>query len=219
MPLLLLSPTPLEAAFLRGRRFVFHGRAGLRGEGWVWLESGIGKVNTAATLAAFAQGRRLKQVLLFGVGGAYPSSGLAIGDAALAEREIQADLGVREGGMKGLGFPSLVIDQHPYHNSFPLDPAFTNELKQRLGLPGKVFLTQDTVSETPGEALALSRRWKADLENMEGAAFAQTCLWLGLVGAELRVVSNLAGIRDKAQWRIRQAIEVLESHILRILGA
>lgn len=218
-PLLLLSPTRLEAAFLKGRRFDFHGRAGLRGEGWVWLECGIGKVNTAATLAAIAQQRRFARVLLFGIAGAYPDSGLALGECALAEREIQADLGVREGGMKGLGFPSLRVESEQYHNRFPLDKAFTAELKERLGLPGKVFLTRDLVSENPTEARELSRKWEANLENMEGAAFAQTCLWLGLAGAELRAVSNLAGVRDKAQWRIRQAVESLERYILRIIGS
>lgn len=214
--LLLLSPTRLEAAFLKGRRFDFHGRAGLRGEGWVWLECGIGKVNTAATLAAFAQRRRFARVLLFGIAGAYPDSGLALGGCALAEREIQADLGVREGGMKGLGFPSLRVESEHFHNRFPLDQAFTAELKERLGLPGKVFLTRDLVSENPTEARELARKWEADLENMEGAAFAQTCLWLGLAGAELRAVSNLAGVRDKARWRIRQAVEALEAAVLKL---
>ena len=217
-PLLLLSPTRLEAAFLKGRRFDFHGRAGLRGEGWVWLECGIGKVNTAATLAAFAQRRRFARVLLFGIAGAYAGSGLQIGDCALADKEIQADLGVREGGMKGLGFPTLVVGSDPYHNRFPLDQAFTAELKEKLGLPGKQFLTRDLVSENPTEARELARRWEAEVENMEGAAFAQACLWLGLPGAELRAVSNLAGVRDKAQWRVRQAVEGLEQHILRIIG-
>lgn len=215
--MLLLSPTQFEAAFLKGRRFTFHGRAGLRGEGWIWLESGVGKVNIAATLAAFAKGRKLERVLLFGIAGMYPDAGLEMGDAALAGKEIQADLGIRDGGMKGLGFPTLALEGGVYHNRFPLDGAFTAELSKTLGLPIKTFLTRDMVSENPTEARQLSRKWEADLENMEGAAFAQTCLWLGLKGAELRAVSNLAGVRDKTQWRIKQAVESLEHHILRII--
>jgi futalosine hydrolase len=73
------------------------------------------------------------------------------------------------------------------------------------------------VSENPTEAKELSRRWEADVENMEGAAFAQTCLWLGIAGAELRAVSNLAGVRDKAQWRVRQAVEALEATLSGLL--
>jgi futalosine hydrolase len=216
---LFLSPTRLEAAFLegKGKPFSYRGRAGLRAEGWVWLECGIGKVNTAMTLAAYAQRHKVERALLFGIAGAYAESGLQIGDAVLAEREIQADLGVREGGMKGLGFPTLVVEGAQFHNRFPLDQAFTAELQAKLGLPVRSFLSRDLVSENPTEAKELSRRWEADVENMEGAAFAQTCLWLGIAGAELRAVSNLAGMRDKAQWRVRQAVEALEATLSGLL--
>ncbi|PZA08527.1 MULTISPECIES: futalosine hydrolase [unclassified Meiothermus] len=215
--ILLLSPTRFEAAFLQGRKLDFHGRAGLRGEGWVWLEGGIGKVNTAMTLAAFAQRHRVERALLFGIAGAYAESGLQIGDAVLAEREIQADLGIKDGGMKGMGFPTLVVGPLRFHNRFPLDQAFTGELRATLDLPLRSFLTRDLVSENPTEARELSRQWEADVENMEGAAFAQACLWLGIAGAELRAVSNIAGVRDKAQWRVRQAVEALEAALGRLL--
>lgn len=222
-PWLFLSPTRFEATFLegKGKPFSYRGRAGLRGEGWVWLECGIGKVNTAMTLAAYAQRHRVEQALLFGIAGAYAESGLQIGDAVLAEREIQADLGIRDGGMKGMGFPTLVMGDPEgsplhFHNRFPLDKAFTAELKATLDLPVRSFLTRDLVSENPTEARELSHKWEADVENMEGAAFAQACLWLGIAGAELRAVSNVAGVRDKSQWRIRQAVEALEATVLRL---
>jgi len=216
--MLLLSPTPFEAAFLKGRKFSFRGRSGLRGDGWVWLETGIGKVNTALTLAAYAQRHKIDRALLFGIAGAYPDSGLGVGDAALAEREVQADLGVRDGGMKGMGFPTLTLGDTRYHNRFPLDKSFTAELKKRLDLPVAHFLTRDLVSENPSEAKELSRRWEVSLENMEGAAFAQTCLWLGIAGAELRSVSNLAGVRDKTQWRTKLAVEALEALLPKLLS-
>lgn len=217
MSLLLLSPTKFEAAFLKGRKFEYRGRAGLRGDGWVWLECGIGKVNTALTLAAYAQRHRVERALLFGIAGAYLDSGLEIGDAALAEKEIQADLGVKDGGMKGLGFPTLTVHDDHFHNRFPLDKAFTAELKKKLGLSTRRFLTRDLVSENPSEAKQLSLKWEADLENMEGAAFAQSCLWLGIAGAELRSISNTAGVRDKSQWRTKQAVESLEAQISKLI--
>jgi futalosine hydrolase len=216
--LLLLSPTRFEAAFLqgKGRAFLFREREGIRGEGWVWLESGIGKVNTALTLSTFGSEDFFDRVLLFGIAGAYEGWDLKIGDAALASEEIQADLGLRE-GLEAMGFPALTIGDQHYHNRFPLDPGFTWELGKTLGLPTKPFLTRDLVGETREEAKALSRQWGAALENMEGAAFAQTCLWLGYSGAELRAVSNLAGVRDKSEWQIGGAVEVLEHHITRLL--
>jgi len=220
--LLLLSPTQFEAAFLKGRKFDYQGRAGIKGQGWVWLECGIGKVNTAMTLSAYAQRHKVEKVLLFGIAGAYADSGLQIGDAVLAEKEIQADLGLKNGGMKAMGFPTLTIEAiHAsplqFHNRFPLDKVFTCDLQAKTGLRVANFLTRDLVSENPSEARQLALKWEADVENMEGAAFAQACLWLSLKGAELRSVSNIAGIRDKSQWRIKQAVEALEAQILRMI--
>lgn len=215
---LLLSPTRFEAVFLEGKPFAWKGRAGLKGEGWVWLESGIGKVNTAMTLAAYAQRHRVERAVLFGIAGAYEASGLGVGDVALAFEEVQADLGTKEGGMKGMGFPTLTVEgPRHFHNRFPLDRALASSLARRLEVPLKRFLTRDLVCETPAEARVLAQKWEADLENMEGAAFAQACLWLGIQGAELRAVSNLAGIRDKTQWRIRLAVEALEARVLALL--
>lgn len=215
---LLLSPTRLEAAFLKGKPFTWKGRAGRRGKGWVWLESGIGKANTAMTLAAYAQRHKVERAVLFGIAGAYEESGLDLGDVALASEEVQADLGVKDGGMKGMGFPTLTVEgPRHFHNRFPLDKALSSDLAKRLDVPLKRFLTRDLVCETPAEARALAKKWEADLENMEGAAFAQACLWLGIQGAELRAVSNLAGIRDKTQWRVRLAVEALEARVLELL--
>jgi futalosine hydrolase len=187
----------------------------------VWLECGIGKANTAMTLAAYAQRHKVERAVLFGIAGAYQESGLNVGDVALASEEVQADLGVKDGGMKGMGFPTLIvggISPLHFHNRFPLDKALSSDLAKRLDVPLKRFLTRDLVCETPTEARALAKKWEADLENMEGAAFAQACLWLGIRGAELRAVSNLAGIRDKTQWRVRLAVEALEARVLEILS-
>lgn len=215
----MLSPTPFEAAFLsdKGEAFEFRGRAGIRAEGWVWLECGIGKVNTALTLSAFSNEGFFSKALLFGIAGAYPGWNLQVGDVALASEEVQADLGLRE-GLEAMGFAALELGDEQYHNRFPLDPAWTWELGKLLALSGKPFLTRDLVSESEGEAFDLSRQWRVGLENMEGAAFAQACLWLGYQGAEIRAISNMAGVRDKSQWDIKRAVQALGHTIEKLLA-
>ncbi|WP_135255631.1 futalosine hydrolase [Thermus caldilimi] len=213
---LLLSPTPLEAPFLQGEPFTFLERKGLRGEGFVWLETGIGKVNAALTLAAWASQNPVEKALLFGIAGAYPGSGLALGEAVLVGEEVEADLGLR-GGLEPLGFPALVLQGKTFYNRFPLDPGLTGEMAQALGFKVAVGLTRDLVTESPEEAEALASRWGAQVESMEGAAFARACLALGVRGAELRAISNPAGARDKGAWRVREAVEALEEAVRRIL--
>ena len=214
---LLLSPTRLEASFLQGEPFTHLAWRGLEGEGFVYLETGIGKVNAALALAAFAARNPMEKALLFGIAGAYPGSGLSLGEAVLVGEEVEADLGLKE-GLAPLGFPALELGGRRFYNRFPLDPGLTRALAQRLGLRVVVGLTRDLVSETPEEAQALAGRWGAALENMEGAAFARACLALGVRGAELRAISNPAGVREKARWRTKEALSALARAVGRLLA-
>ncbi|WP_022798719.1 futalosine hydrolase [Thermus islandicus] len=214
---LLLSPTRLEASFLQGEPFTLFAWRGLRGEGFVYLETGLGKVNAALALAAYAARNPVEKALLFGIAGAYPGSGLSLGKAVLVGEEVEADLGLRE-GLEPLGFPALELGGRRFYHRFPLDAPLTEGLAQRLGLGVVVGLTRDLVSETPEEAQALAGRWGAALENMEGAAFARACLALGIPGAELRALSNVAGVRDKAAWRTREAVAALAQAVGRLLA-
>ncbi|WP_105316636.1 futalosine hydrolase [Thermus tenuipuniceus] len=213
---LLLSPTALEASFLRGEPFAFLGRKGLRGVGFLYLETGIGKVNAALTLAAWAARQPVERALLFGIAGAYPGAGLALGEAVLVGEEVEADLGLRE-GLAPLGFPALELGGRRYHNRFPLDARLTGELSRALGLRVVAGLTRDLVSESPEEAQALARQWGTQVESMEGAAFARACLALGIRGVELRAVSNVAGVRDKGAWQVQKAMAALEGALERLL--
>ncbi|WP_117236724.1 futalosine hydrolase [Thermus sediminis] len=213
---LLLSPTRLEAPFLRGEPFAFLVWRGLRGEGFVYLETGVGKVNAAMALTAYALRHPVERALLFGLAGAYPGSGLAPGQLVLIGEEVEADLGLRE-GLEPLGFPALRKGGKRYYNRFPLDSALTASLAEALGLTVVTGLTRDLVSESPGEAAALAEGWGAQVESMEGAAFARACLALGLRGAELRAISNPAGVRDKGAWRVEKAVKSLGEALLRIL--
>jgi len=207
--MLIVYATRGEAEFLRKKalgREVWRGRERLFGSGWRGLELGIGKVNTAATLAAYLELHpEVERVLLVGVAGAYPGSSLKPGDLVLAAEEVQADLG-SGAGLEALGFPALEVAGQRYYNHFPADTIWTAELLTRWGLEPRTFLTRDRVSETREEAAELARRWQAEVENMEGAAVAQTALLFGVAWAELRAISNEAGVRDKQEWYLEKAL-------------
>ncbi len=217
---LLVSPTAFEAGFLESRAeeaFAFRGRRGLVGPGWRWLELGVGKVNAAMTLAAYLEAHpEVRGVLLFGLAGAYPGTGLRLGDLVLASEEVQADLGTRF-GMRALGFPALEVGGRRYYNRFPADPDLTRRLAERLGLRPVPLLTADRVAESLEEAHERRRRWSAAGENMEGAALAQVALWYRLPWAELRAVSNPAGERRKDRWDTDAALLALARAFLRVL--
>ncbi len=217
---LFVSATPFEAAYLRPRSresFRFRGREGLLGEGWAWLELGVGKVNAAMTLAAYLEAEPgVQKILVLGIAGAYPGTGLRPGDLVLASEEVQADLGTRR-GLEPLGFPALERGGRRYYNRFPADPAYTAWISGRLGLRPLSLLTADRVSESVEEAYGRARAWRTAAENMEGAAVAQVALWRGLPWAELRAISNAAGVREKARWRTEDALLALEQALFRLV--
>ncbi len=210
--MLIVYATREEAEHLRQKalgREVWRGRERLFGSGWRGLELGVGKANAAATLAAYLETHpEEERVLLIGIAGAYPGSGLTAGELVLAGEEIQADLGTAS-GLEPLGFPAVEVAGQRYYNHFPADPIWTAELLTRWRLEPRTFLTRDRVSESREEAAELARRWGAVVENMEGAAVAQTALLFGVAWAELRAISNEAGVRDKDRWDFAGALSAI----------
>jgi futalosine hydrolase len=52
---------------------------------------------------------------------------------------------------------------------------------------------------------------------MEGAAFMYACLVHGIPFAQIRAVSNIVERRNRAAWKMNEAIEVLGSAVLAII--
>src|SRR5262245_62081783 len=73
------------------------------------VRTGVGPVNAAHAVTMFLAQTGARAIVVCGVGGAYPSSGLAIGDVVCAASECYGDLGATSPSgfldMKALGFP------------------------------------------------------------------------------------------------------------------
>jgi futalosine hydrolase len=195
MDLVVCVSTEMEGALLRGHAPV--------------LITGVGAVNAAITLTRFLAREEPRQIMVCGIGGAYPGSELAIGDVACAESECYGDLGANspEGflDMKALGFP-LVNGDPPIFNTFPLR-IFPAERRAR-------FVTLNTCTGTDSDAAAIEARTGGAIENMEGAAIAHVAALSGIPAGEIRGVSNVVGKRDRAAWRVREAAEAAQSALL-----
>ncbi|MDI6800808.1 MAG: futalosine hydrolase [Thermodesulfovibrionales bacterium] len=173
---------------------------------------GIGKANAAHGTALLIE--RFKPGLLYiiGVAGAYPSSGLNIGDIAVAEKEIYGDEGlaiktevrsqeseVREKDeinfctMDKLNLPLAAISGNNYYNEFPL---FIPE-KLKDAAKGN-FITVSTCTGTLEKGSEIEKRFNALCENMEGAAIAHVCSLSGIPTVEIRGISNIIEDRTAA---------------------
>src|SRR5688572_11802641 len=102
--LLLCIATEGEGAILRER---------LSGAGSpvAIVRMGVGAVNAAHAVTLFLAKTGARAVVMCGVGGAYPSSGLHVGQVVCAQSECYGDLGASSPtgflDMKALGFPTV----------------------------------------------------------------------------------------------------------------
>jgi futalosine hydrolase len=180
----------------------------------VYVVSGIGKTNASHAATVLIQNYSPFLVVNFGIGGAYPSSGLKPGDIAVASKEVYADEGVllKNGfhTLQLIDIPLLKTGQRKYFNEFPLDRRLCETMTTAADAAGfraleGVFATVSTCTGTKKRAEELSKRFGAICENMEGAAVAHNCLLYGIPFVEVRGISNIAQERDTSKWDIRSA--------------
>jgi futalosine hydrolase len=187
------------------------------------LVSGVGLVE--ATLAL--SGRLLSSessfdaVINFGVGGAYPGSGMELLDICLAEKEMLGDLGIQTGD------DIVSLPEHlPYNRFFKTDPKVLSLAHSFLDQTGiqhtsGPFITVGCASGTSARGGLLSKKYNGICENMEGAALARVCQEFSIPFFELRCISNRVEDRHAAGWRLQEAADkaavtagLVASHLL-----
>lgn len=191
-------------------------RGALREREILLVTGGMGKTNAAQALTAILERHETPAVVGFGVGGAYPSSGLEVGDVALAASEIYADEGVDtpDGWIptNSIGIPLARVATGELYNEFPVDAAQLAAAADALRAAGihastGPFATVSTCSGTAVRGAEIAARHAVVCETMEGAAYAHVAALYGLPFLEVRGISNLVEDRDLSTWRLAEAAE------------
>lgn len=184
------------------------------------LETGPGLINAVQSITALVENQRPAAVIMTGCGGAFASSGLEIGDIALASDEIDAHSGVESGNGRPLApLPFALLDNpgdcinNIYRMEKPiLDGAWRILTRCHDGKSGvRVhmgrFLTVSTITATPETADRYCSQYAPCMEQMEGAGGVHVSLLYGIPFLEIRGVSNKVGNRDHTVWNIPLAAE------------
>jgi futalosine hydrolase len=191
---------------------------------------GVGKVNASHAATILLTHFKPEVILVFGVGGAYPSSGANVGDVALAKEEISGDEGVlTPNGFKDteyIGIPlvkkAATLIYSAYSTSEPLVWRSLQLLKSRQEPHGHsihvgTFVTLSTCTGTTERAQELETRYHGLCENMEGAAVAQVAELHNVPWLEVRGISNLVEDRDLRKWDIPRAAQAAQRAVRQIL--
>ncbi len=179
------------------------------------LHTGIGMVNTAWHLGKVLPGRLAPELALqFGIAGAFPS-----GPDLLEVVELHQDCFAELGAESPEGF--IPLQEMGFSNFDLHGESVYNIVRQpRPALPGKRQCKAITVSRVSGKAdsiAAMEQIWSPEVETMEGAAFFQACLMEGIPFRALRTISNRVEPRNRAAWKMKEAIEVMQSELLFLL--
>lgn len=169
----------------------------LRAAGLEVLVTGIGPTNAAHVLTRRLCESPVARVLSVGIAGSYDD----IGPVACASSEQFADLGADSPE----GFVDLGCADVMPLDLFPVD----------VRVP---FVTVSLCTGTDERAREIKERTGGAVESMEGAAVVQVARAFGIPVGEVRGISNRAGRRDRASWRIPEAIEAAETAVLAWLG-
>jgi len=187
--------------------------------------SGMGKTNAAHAATVLIDKFSPSCIVNLGIGGAYPSSGLKVGDIAVAEKEVYADEGVllKDGlhSFEITGIPLLKVRGRKYYNEFPADKRLARLALKAAGVishcKSGVFLTVSSCTGTRKRAGELAGKFSPICENMEGAALAHICRIYGVPFVEIRGISNIVEDRDMKKWDVKLAAENCQKAVLQFL--
>ena len=223
---LLLSKTSVTGTRTLGSKPIIEGV--LSNRQILLCVGGVGKVNAAHAATLMISNFDPRAFIVFGVGGAYHSSGATVGDIALASEEIAGDEGVlTPDGFKDTEYIGIALvrsDQAQRYNRFPVSAGHLRNAQQALSrtkthapIHTGTFITVSMCTGTSRRAKELEERINGICENMEGAAVAQVAELHGLPWLEVRGISNIVEARDLKKWDIQTAAESVQTAVQQIL--
>ncbi|MFD0590434.1 futalosine hydrolase [Paenibacillus sp. GCM10027627] len=188
-------------------------QAGAANKGIDAIAVGVGPAAAAAgTAAALALASiPYAAVISAGIGGGFAER-VQVGGLVLATSIVAADLGAESPD----GFISL--DELGFGTAAaPVSDVWNVQIGRALTASGisAVHAPIITVTTATGTAHTAALREKvvpgAAAEGMEGHGVAAAAARMGVPATELRAISNPVGPRDRAAWRIGDALKALEA--------
>ncbi len=181
------------------------------------LVTGVGMVAAAAWCSRVLAQSRYDFALNLGMCGTFDRA-LEPGQAVHVVSDRIAELGAEAGEafltIQELGL--LGADEFPFTGGDLVNPA--PPVNAALSaLPAVCGITVNTVHGNERSIASVAQRFKPQVESMEGAAFMYACMIHGIAFAQVRAVSNLVEPRNRAAWKLADAISGLNQTALNIL--
>ncbi len=178
------------------------------------LVTGVGAPACMYALTKKLQTNTYDFVIQAGIAGTFKNN-FGLGNTFIVSHDLFADLGILENDIFYTLFDTGFADANilPYKSGWLENDGLIN-----VGLPIAKSITVNTVSDNFDIAEMYKRKFDADIESMEGAAFHFVCLQEKIPFLQLRSISNFVGERSKTNWKIKEAIDSLNENLKKIVG-
>ena len=179
------------------------------------LITGVGIPSTVFHLTKKLFAKKYDLAIQAGIAGAFNHQ-LKLSEVVAVKEETFADLGIEENGKLYSLFEKGFMNE----NEFPFENGWLKNdhpVIEKINLPYAKGITVNKIGDDILQNKMMEEKFSADVESMEGAAFHYVCLQQQINFLQLRSISNYVGERDKSKWELHNAIENLNTELLKII--
>ncbi len=179
-------------------------------------QTGTGMLATAVSLTKLVLEEKPDLVIQAGIAGCFDTS-MALGKVIIVNEESLADTGVEEDGKwKDIFDLKLEKSSYPPFERRKLPNPWLSKFNL-LKLPEVSGITVNEITTNPERILQLVKKYVPVTESMEGAALHYVCRQANIPFIQIRSVSNYIGERNKANWKMKEAIGNLNQMLLQYI--
>lgn len=179
-------------------------------------QSGVGMLASAVSLTRMVLEDKPDLIIQAGIAGCFTNK-MPLGKVVVISEENLADMGVEEEG-KWKDIFDLKLEKSSYH---PFDkrklPNPWLPKYNLLKLPEVSAITVNEISTNPERIQQWEKKYAPVTESMEGAALHYICREANIPFLQIRALSNYIGERNKANWKLQDAIANLNSTLVKFV--
>lgn len=176
-------------------------------------QSGVGMLASAVSITRMALEDKPDLIIQAGIAGCF-SDNLPLGKVVVINEENLADIGVEEEGKwKDIFDLKLEKSSYPPFDKRKLPNPWLSKYNL-LKLPEVAAITVNEITTQPERIRQWLKKYAPVTESMEGAALHYVCREANIPFLQIRALSNYIGERNKANWKLQEAVSNLNSTLV-----
>ncbi len=181
------------------------------------LVTGVGTAFTVYHLTKRLHNNHFDMVIQAGVAGSF-SNDMQLADVVKVRSDLFADLGAFEknnfASIFDLGLAGM--NEIPFKSGKLINQTIDGVLKNVKPVDA---LTVNALTDELERINHFLKKYNAQIETMEGAAFHYVCLLEKTPFIQLRAISNYVGERNKTKWKLKEAIRNLNAELIELYAS